>query len=96
MKPTDKNICILGYVLFFIPLLVDKTNPDYLFHANQGFNLFILGIILSVAQYIPVVGWIVSLAGGIACLVLFVMGVLNAYNQRNVELPVIGKFRVFK
>ncbi len=97
----DKNTNIyaaLAYILFFIPLIVDKDSEYGKFHANQGLNLLLLGIAVSVlGALIPFIGWfIISPIGGLLVLVLAIMGIINALNGEEKELPVIGKYRLLK
>lgn len=97
----DKNTNIyaaLAYILFFIPLIVDKDSGYGKFHANQGLNLLLLGIAVSVlGALIPFIGWfIISPIGGLLVLVLAIMGIINALNGEEKELPVIGKYRLLK
>ena len=97
----DKNTNIyaaLAYILFFIPLIVDKDSEYGKFHANQGLNLLLLGIAVSVlGALIPFIGWfIISPVGGLLVLVLAIMGIINALNGEEKELPLIGKYRLLK
>ncbi len=96
----NKWVCAIAYLgfLFFLPLVIDGDNEFHKFHANQALNLFLLGVIVNLAgTLIPVIGWFLILPiGGIACLVFFIMGVLNAINETMKELPLIGKFRLIK
>lgn len=95
---TNKWICVVAYFIFFIPLLVDGQNEKYKFHANQGLNLLLLAIAVNVlGTLIPVLGWFIILPiGGIFCLVLGIMGILNAINEEMKALPIIGKNRLIK
>jgi len=98
MNETNKGICALAYIIFFIPMLVDSNNEEYKFHTNQGLNLFLLFLAISiVGSFIPVIGWFIILPlGGIMALVLCVMGIINAVNEKQKELPIIGKYRLIK
>ncbi|BES64961.1 hypothetical protein SANA_14000 [Gottschalkiaceae bacterium SANA] len=98
MKETNKWINALAYIVFFIPLLVDGENEEYKFHTNQGLSLLILTVLVSiVGSFVPVIGWFLILPiGGLFCFVLFIMGVINAINEKMKELPIIGKYRLIK
>lgn len=98
MKETNKWICALAYIIFFVPLLVDNENDEYKFHANQGLNLLLLFVAISIiGSFVPVIGWFIILPlGGIVSFVLCIMGVINAINEKCKELPVIGKYRLIK
>ncbi|HEY5467407.1 MAG TPA: hypothetical protein VIL27_10290 [Clostridia bacterium] len=98
---------ILAYIgpLFLVGLLSDKDNPKVMFHVNQGLTLFlaefavflvsaIIGITnLGLFDFISAV---VNYVGGLACFVLAIMGILNANNGVEKELPVIGQFKLLK
>ncbi|QZY53716.1 hypothetical protein [Crassaminicella profunda] len=98
MKDTNKWICVLAYIIFFIPMVVDGNNEEYKFHTNQGINLFIFAVAISIiGSFVPVIGWFIILPiGEIFCLVLAIMGMVNAYNERMKEIPIIGKYRLIK
>lgn len=95
---TNKGLCALAYLLFFIPLIVDGDNLDYRFHANQGLVLLIFAVIINVVGVIiPVIGWFIILPiGGILAFVLFIIGVVNALNGSNKPLPFIGGIELIK
>lgn len=98
MKETNKGINVLAYIVFFIPLLVDSANTEYKFHANQGLSLLLLSLAVGiVGAIVPILGWFIILPlGGIFCLVLAIMGMVNGYNQKMKELPLIGKIKIIK
>jgi uncharacterized membrane protein len=94
----NKVFGILAYIgiLFIVPLLAAPKSPVAKFHANQGCALFIAEVALSVVAVIPFLGWIVWLFGSLACLVLAIMGIINAANGKMEKLPVIGEFQIIK
>lgn len=98
MKETNKGLCASAYLMFFIPLLADSQNDDYKFHANQGLTLLIFSLIIYfLGVIIPVIGWVIILPIGIVVnLILFIIGIINALNGKNKELPVIGKIQLIK
>lgn len=92
----NKVMAVLAYILFFIPLLAAKDSKFARFHTNQGLVLFLGGIIASVVAVIPVIGWIIAPIAGLVITVLAVIGIINAFNGKAKELPVIGKFKILK
>lgn len=98
IKETNKWICAIAYVIFFIPILVDRDNNDYIFHTNQGLNLFLLSVgITTAGLVVPVLGWFFILpVGTLYCFILTILGIINSVNRTNKELPLIGKYRVIK
>ncbi len=94
----NKWMGVIAYFIFFVPLLVDSGSEFGKFHANQGLNLFLLSLAVSIlGSIIPILGWFVILpVGGIFCLVLAIMGIINAINGETKELPLIGKITLIK
>lgn len=92
-------MAIVAYILFFIPLLTGdaKKDPFVKFHVKQGLILFILAVLINIVrgimpyQFLWSFGWIfwlLSLGTGILCLI----GIMNAWNNKQEPLPLIGKF----
>ena len=96
---------ILAYIgpLFLVGLLSDKDNPKVMFHVNQGLTLFLASIAVSIVSWLlgvlplgSLIPSLVSLAGWVGYVVLAIMGILNANNGVEKELPVIGQFKLLK
>lgn len=101
----NKVMAILAYLswLVLIPLFAAKDSKFARYHCNQGLVLAIAEIVavvvLGLLGNIPFIGWIFRIAEGLvglACLLLMVIGILNANNGRAKELPFVGKFRLLK
>ena len=99
----NKIWAALSYVgiLFILPLLVNGGQSRYAkYHANQGFILFLLNIVIGIVNAIlgniPVLGAIVSVLLSLASLALMILGIINAVNGKAKQLPLIGGlFHVF-
>ncbi len=98
-----KLYSILAYIgpLFLVGLLTDKENPHVKFHVNQGLVLFVAWIVVLVAwgllTVLPLGSLIPGLVrwlGGLAYLVLAILGILNANNGVQKELPFIGHIKL--
>lgn len=88
-------LCYFG-IFVIIPLLA-KPNSKYLrFHSNQGIILLIAQFILSLIAIIPILGWIISVVGGITLLVLSIMGIINGITGKVKRLPLIGKYNILE
>lgn len=94
----NKIYGILAYIgiLFIVPLLAAPKSKFAKFHANQGCVLFIAEVALSVVAVIPILGWLVWVFGSLACLVLAIMGIINAANGKMEKLPLVGDFEIIK
>ena len=101
----NKAMAILAYLswLVLIPLFAARESPFARFHVNQGLALAIVEIIcwivFGILSKIPIIGWlfvVVEWLVSLACLILAILGIVNAVNGRAKELPVVGKFRILK
>lgn len=103
----NKVIFALSYlwILFFLPLVCCPESKAGKFHANQGLLVLIFGVIIGVVSTIigaifglVPFGWIVttivSSVLGLANFVLTIIGIVNALNEKVVELPIIGKINI--
>ncbi len=93
---SNKIIFVLAYfgILFFLPLVVCPNSSVGKFHANQGLLLLITSIAGSIlfgiiTFAVPFLYFLSSLFG-LAVFVLAIYGMVNAYNEKQVPLPVIG------
>ena len=100
---TVKWMCVLAYILFFVPLIVIPDSEDGKFHANQGLTLLlaalaveIAGRILTFLPFIGYLGFLISLAGEIAFIILAIMGIVNALNMEQKKLPIIGEYTLIR
>ena len=94
---------VLSYLLPFIPFLIEKENRFVIYHAKQGMNLFILaiicGVIGRVGGIIPLIGWLVTVAIsllGVVFALLCLWGILNVFNGKAKELPIVNKIQFIK
>ena len=100
----DKAMCILSYfgILCLIPFFSKKEDQYIQFHAKQGLNLFLIEIIAGFA-----LGFISGLTGlnflmtianllSTLCLVLEIVGMVNACKGKMEPLPVVGGIKIIK
>lgn len=97
----NSKICaVLSYILIgLIWYLVDesvKKNAFAKYHVKQGLVLLIFAIIVwivdAILMFIPVIGWLAIVILELLLLVLVIIGIVNAINDKQAELPVIGKY----
>jgi len=95
-KGSGKNVgmAALAYVIFFIPLLTEaKNDPFVKFHVKQGLVLFICSVLVwFVARVIPILGWAISPILNLFILVFIIIGIMNALNGTEKQLPFVGSF----
>lgn len=93
----NKTMAGLAYLIFFLPLLACPDSKFGRFHANQGLSLLITAFAGSIIlTFIPVIGWMLLPIFSLAILVLAIIGLVNGFNGKAKELPIIGKFRLLK
>ncbi|MDO4489184.1 MAG: DUF4870 domain-containing protein [Eubacteriales bacterium] len=101
----NKVMAILAYLswLVLIPLLGAKDSKFARYHCNQGLVLAIAElcamVICGMLAAVPVIGFIfgiIRLLVSLLCVVLTVMGLINAANGQAKELPIIGSFKLLK
>ena len=97
----------LGYVVFFLPLIVNSKSRFCRFCANQGALAWIVyaaaalifGLLNLLIGWIPLIGWLVRLAGALIQLAVFACMLWygwNAYNGKPEPLPFIGRIELFR
>ena len=94
-KGKNTSMAMLAYVFFPVPLLTeDKNDPFVKFHLKQAIVLVLAAVAVSVVgSIIPFIGWfLIAPLGSVAILVLWVIGIINALNGEEKELPVIGSY----
>lgn len=90
-----KTMAIIAYITIFGLLIAfimnnDKKNPFSTYHIRQSLGLALTGVVLSIVSYIPFLGWLVSIAGSILILVLWIIGLISAINGERKPVPVLG------
>ncbi|PIN76758.1 hypothetical protein COV17_01230 [Candidatus Woesearchaeota archaeon CG10_big_fil_rev_8_21_14_0_10_36_11] len=95
-----KVFAFLGIFLtiigFLIVLLTKKDNKYAMFYAKQGLVLFIVYVIVAVANmvlmFIPFLGWLIMFILGIGLLILWIIGIVYSLSGEEKEIPLIGSF----
>ena len=101
----NKPMGILAYLglLVLVPIFTARESKFAMFHAEQGLVLCVLahvvGILAALFNLIPVVGFVFSILMGLVGLVIFglmILGIVNSVNGLAKQLPIVGKFTIFK
>ncbi len=101
---STKLIRILAYLgfLFIVGLVCqEKNDPNVRFHTGQGMILFIAEVVVSVSSTILSfvffgLGSLISTIGSILCIILLIIGIMNAVKNENKPLPIIGSLAFYK
>ena len=98
---------VLAYfnLLFLIGLLVkpECNNPFVRHHVNNGILLaiasYLLGAVLGVLAFVPLVGVIALFVGGIVGLaigVFAIIGIINAATGKRFEMPFLSGIKIVR
>lgn len=98
-KKTTSWVAYLTFIGWIVAFCAgDKEGAK--FHLNQALVIFLGFLCVSVASiilaFIPVLGWLAIWAANIYLFVMWIMGLINAINQEEKELPLIGKIKILK
>tara|TARA_R110000765_G_scaffold213296_2_gene318378 strand:+ start:579 stop:923 length:345 start_codon:yes stop_codon:yes gene_type:complete len=91
-----KNIAIIAYITI-IGLIIayvmnnDKKDAFATYHIKQSLGLAATGLALGIVGMIPILGWIINILGIIVLLYMWVMGLMNAINEKESPVPFIGE-----
>ncbi len=82
----------IGYLFFFVPLIMHPESKFARYHCNQGLILLILQTLGGVGlAAVPKVGPFLSLALTFFCLVCMVRGIILALQGKAKRIPLFGK-----
>jgi len=83
---------LVGIIWYFADEKMKKSSLVN-FHSKQAINLWIFSAAIGiVAHFMLFMGVFVSFVGGIVIFVLWVLGIINALNAKQKEIPIIGQF----
>ena len=92
----SKTVAILSYIVIGLVwyLADDKVHDDFTkYHVKQGLVLLIAYVAaMAVSSILFFISFILVPIVGLVSLVLVILGMVNASNNKKVELPIIGGF----
>lgn len=68
----------------------EKKNAFASYHIRQSLGIMLTGLALGIVGVIPILGWIVSILGFIFVVVLWIMGIISAVNEKAAPVPLLG------
>jgi uncharacterized membrane protein len=81
----------LPLVGFLLVLLVKKKNKYAMYYAKQGLVIFIAYVVIEILKQIPFIGVMIWVIGGIALLILWIIGLVYSLSDKKQEIPLIGE-----
>lgn len=83
-------ITIIGLIIAFV-MNNEKKHAFASYHIKQSFGLTITSLALWIVGIIPILGWIISILGTFAIIYMWIMGLMNAINEKEKPVPFLGK-----
>lgn len=92
----SKKIAIIAYITIIgliIALLMnnEKKKAFASYHIRQSLGLGMTSLALWIIGVIPILGWIISILGTFVIIYMWIMGLINAINEKEKALPILGK-----
>lgn len=96
----NKYVYAFSYLLFFLPLIVNKDSKLGRFYANQGllFLLTSLGIVFVniLLAFVPFLGIVISNFLSLGIFLVLVYAIYSVFNKKIWKLPLIGEKVIIK
>ena len=86
---------VIGWAISVILFVLKKDNAFVKYHFQQWLILMISGIVVGAIGAITMfilIGFVILVVGGIILLVLWIIGMINAFKGEQKPLPLIGKW----
>ena len=65
------------------------------FHLNQSLVIWIASTLVGiVAKWMPLFGWLIALVGGLFCALCWFIGIVNAIQGVEKEVPLLGQLHL--
>lgn len=95
IRPRDikkaKAASIIGYIFFFVPMIMHDDNQFARFHCNQSvLNLALSTVVAVLLSLIPTVGPYLMAAQEILCVIWTIRGMILAARGKAVSIPLVG------
>lgn len=83
-------ITIIGLIVAFV-MNNEKKDTYASYHIKQSLGLGLSGLAFFIIGIIPILGWLISFLGSFLIIFLWIMGLINAVNNKEQPVPLLGK-----
>ena len=95
VKPRDvkkaRVSSIIGYIFFFVPMIMHEDNQFARFHCNQSIlNLALSTVVSVLLSLIPYVGPYMMALQEVLCVIWMIRGMILAAKGKAVSIPLVG------
>ena len=82
-------ITIIGLVIAFV--MNNEKKSDFAnYHIRQSIGLCLTGLAMGAIGIIPILGWIINIIGFFVLLYMWIVGLINAINEKEKPVPFLG------
>ena len=82
---------VIGYVFFFVPMIMHDDNQFARFHCNQSIlNLALSTVIAVLLSLIPYIGPYLMALQEVLCVIWMIRGMVLASKGKAVSIPLVG------
>ncbi len=92
-KRTTDIVAYLTWVGLLIAFVMGDREGSK-FHLNQSLVIWLAGTLIGILSRVPLVGWLIGAVGGIFCAVCWFIGIINAMQGVEKEVPLLGQFKL--
>ena len=86
-----KTSSVIGYVFFFVPMIMHDDNQFARFHCNQSIlNLALSTVIAVLLSLIPYIGPYLMALQEVLCVIWMIRGMILASKGKAVSIPLVG------
>ena len=95
IRPKDikkaKVSSVIGYIFFFVPMIMNDDNQFARFHCNQSIlNLALSTVIAVLISLIPYIGPYLIALQEVLCIIWMVRGMILAAKGKAISIPLVG------
>ena len=94
-KKTTDVVAYLTWVGLIIAFIIGDREKSK-FHINQSLVIWLVGTVSGMLAWIPLLGTLISVVGGIFCFICWFIGLIGAIQGTENPVPVLGQFKLLK
>lgn len=92
-KRATDIVAYLTYVGLLIALVAGDREASR-FHLNQSLVIWLAAAVCGLMGHAPLFGGLISVIGGLFCGICWFIGIINAMQGIEREVPLLGQFRL--
>lgn len=93
-KRATDVVAYLTWVGLLIAFLIGDRQESR-FHLNQSLVIWVATTVIGiVAKWMPLFGWLIGLVGGLFCALCWFIGIVNALQGVEKEVPLLGQIHL--